>query len=309
MEASLTTSRVRGSVSDIAQAVDLIKQNGLPAGIGAHDLATVKACVDYGIEPDFWMKTFHQTNYWSARTDQVENGLGIMDNLWCSEPEDTAAYMRGLCSTVDSLQDPCGGGVRPERGLPVRLRERSGFHLCGHVRFPDRGRCQYRHRCPQGRPEQEAPLDGISGCSHICDNPNHRSKKCLISLFPRQLKYSCRHAGTGPFAFHGTFNYVINNTFRDYNYLNMRITHIWGGDYRKNYKGSPEFINKMMDYWNDDMHSPAASRKTAAFPMSAKISARWWIMSTPLSSWISTVLMSLPSRFSGAACRFSSALR
>lgn len=72
--------------------------------------------------------------------------------------------------------------------------------------------------------------------------------------------------GTGPFAFHGTFNYVINNTFRDYNYLNMRITHIWGGDYRKNYKGSPEFINKMMDYWNDDMHSPRGIAKNCGIP-------------------------------------------
>ena len=56
-----------GKVEEIGKALDLIRQNGLPAGIGGHNLETVKACVDYGLKPDFWMKTLHHTNYWSAK--------------------------------------------------------------------------------------------------------------------------------------------------------------------------------------------------------------------------------------------------
>jgi len=72
--------------------------------------------------------------------------------------------------------------------------------------------------------------------------------------------------GTGPFSFYGTFNTVINNTFREYNNLNMRITHIWGDDYRKNYKGSPEYVKKMLDFWSDDKHSPQALAKQCGIP-------------------------------------------
>lgn len=124
-----------GQVAVIAQAVDLIKQNGLPAGIGAHDLATVKACVDYGIEPDFWMKTFHQTNYWSARTDQVENGLGIMDNLWCSEPEETAAYMRGLVQPWIAFKTLAAGAYDPKEGFRYAFENGADFICVGMYDF------------------------------------------------------------------------------------------------------------------------------------------------------------------------------
>jgi hypothetical protein len=72
--------------------------------------------------------------------------------------------------------------------------------------------------------------------------------------------------GTGPFSFYGTFNHVINNTFRDYNCLTMRVTHIWGDDYSKNYRGSPEYVKKMLDFWNDENHSPQGIAKQCGIP-------------------------------------------
>ena len=41
--------------------------------------------------------------------------------------------------------------------------------------------------------------------------------------------------GTGPFSFYSHYILVINNIFREYNYINMRVTHIWGDDYLRNY--------------------------------------------------------------------------
>ena len=42
--------------------------------------------------------------------------------------------------------------------------------------------------------------------------------------------------GTGPFSFYGGYISVINSIFHDYNPLNMRVTHIWGDGYSKNYQ-------------------------------------------------------------------------
>ncbi len=72
--------------------------------------------------------------------------------------------------------------------------------------------------------------------------------------------------GTGPFSFYGHYIHVINNIFRDYNFLNMRVTHIWGDDYSKNYKGSPEYVKKMLDYWTGDKQSPEAIAEKCSIP-------------------------------------------
>ncbi len=72
--------------------------------------------------------------------------------------------------------------------------------------------------------------------------------------------------GTGPFSFYGGYISVINNTFHDYNPLNMRVTHIWGDDYSKNYKGSPEFAKKWLDFWTSDKHSPEGLAKMYNVP-------------------------------------------
>jgi hypothetical protein len=72
--------------------------------------------------------------------------------------------------------------------------------------------------------------------------------------------------GTGPFSFYSMFNSVINNIMRDYNNLNMRVTHIWGDDYHKNYKGSPEYVKKMIDFWTSDKQSPEGVAKLCGIP-------------------------------------------
>lgn len=72
--------------------------------------------------------------------------------------------------------------------------------------------------------------------------------------------------GLGPFSFYGHYNHVINNIFRDYNFLNMRTTHIWGDDYSKNYAGSSEFVNKMLDFWHKGENSPGELAKKCSIP-------------------------------------------
>jgi hypothetical protein len=72
--------------------------------------------------------------------------------------------------------------------------------------------------------------------------------------------------GTGPFSFYGLFNSIINNTFREYNNLNMRITHIWGDDYSRNYRGSTEYIKKMTDFWNSEKQSPKGLSRLCGIP-------------------------------------------
>lgn len=124
-----------GNVEPIAKAVDLIRQNGIPAGICAHDLDTVKKCVEFGIEPDFWLKTLHRTNYWSARTDRVKDGLGDHDNLWCTEPEETIEFMRKLRQPWIAFKVLAAGAIHPNEGFRYAFDGGADFICVGMYDF------------------------------------------------------------------------------------------------------------------------------------------------------------------------------
>ena len=72
--------------------------------------------------------------------------------------------------------------------------------------------------------------------------------------------------GLGPFSFYGGYITTINNIFRDYNFLNMRVTHIWADDYGKNFAGSPEYVKKMTETWKSGPSSAAARAKECGIP-------------------------------------------
>ena len=48
-----------GKLDQIGIALDYIRSQGILAGLGAHHIESIKACVDFGLKPDFWMKTMH----------------------------------------------------------------------------------------------------------------------------------------------------------------------------------------------------------------------------------------------------------
>jgi uncharacterized membrane protein YphA (DoxX/SURF4 family) len=118
-----------GKVEVIGRALDLIRRNGLPAGIGAHQLETVQACVSAGLQPDFWVKTLHHCNYWSARKD-VQN-----DNIWCVNPEETVAFMSALPQPWIAYKVLAAGAIHPSEGFQYAFRNGADFICVGMYDF------------------------------------------------------------------------------------------------------------------------------------------------------------------------------
>ena len=92
----------------IAQALDLIRKNKVIAGIGAHRIETIKACVEAGFDPAFWMKTLHHHNYWSAGHPEWH------DNLYCPNPEETIAYMKTVKQPWIAFKTMAAGSIHPK---------------------------------------------------------------------------------------------------------------------------------------------------------------------------------------------------
>jgi uncharacterized membrane protein YphA (DoxX/SURF4 family) len=118
-----------GKLDQIARALDLIKQNSLPAGIGAHALKTVIACVDYGLKPDYWMKTLHPVDYWSAEAAQEK------DNIWCTNPEETITYMQNLPEPWIAFKILAAGAIHPNDGFRYAFKNGADFICVGMYDF------------------------------------------------------------------------------------------------------------------------------------------------------------------------------
>jgi len=93
--------REQGKLDLIAKAIDYIRSQGLIAGLGAHRIESIKACVDFGMDPDFWMKTLHHHNYWSADHNTWH------DNMYCFNPDETVSYIKTLKQPVIAFKTFC----------------------------------------------------------------------------------------------------------------------------------------------------------------------------------------------------------
>jgi len=130
---------VQGGIADIlvaegkfdilARALDLTRENRLPDGIGAHNLETVIGCVEKGIKPDFWVKTLHHCNYWSANKENQN------DNIWCVNPEETIEYMNNLQEPWIAFKILAAGAIHPDEGFPYAFKNGADFICVGMYDF------------------------------------------------------------------------------------------------------------------------------------------------------------------------------
>ncbi len=119
-----------GQVDTIAKALELIRSARLPAGIGAHDLKTLQACVEHGLQVDFWMKTFHHLNYWSARPGEPPH-----DNRYCDQPEEVAVWMANRPEPWIAFKTLAAGAIHPRDGFRYALEHGADFLCVGMYDF------------------------------------------------------------------------------------------------------------------------------------------------------------------------------
>lgn len=114
----------------IAEALELIRAAGLPAGIGGHWLKTVARCAELGLKPDFWMKTLHRLDYWSARPDEP-----FRDNRFCDEPEQVVAWMATREEPWIAFKVLAAGAIPPARGFRYAFESGADFICVGMYDF------------------------------------------------------------------------------------------------------------------------------------------------------------------------------
>ncbi len=135
-----------GKMDVIAQMVDLIKAEGLPAGVGGHSLNMPIACEKEKVNPDFYVKTFHIDRYWSATPDDRRKEYDWMrgnasdhdannDSMWCNNPEETAAFMEKVGKPWVAFKVMAAGAISPRVAFPFAYRNGADFVIAGMFDF------------------------------------------------------------------------------------------------------------------------------------------------------------------------------
>ncbi len=135
-----------GKIEMIGQMVDLIKAQGVPAGVGGHSLNMPVACEKNKVNPDFYVKTFHIDRYWSATPKERRKEYDWMrgdasdhdannDNMWCNNPEETAAYMATVEKPWVAFKVMAAGAIPPGIAFPYAYRHGADFIIAGMFDF------------------------------------------------------------------------------------------------------------------------------------------------------------------------------
>jgi hypothetical protein len=126
-----------GELDLLGKCVEFIKAQGVPGGIGAHKLEVIVEAEKRKYGADFYVKTLHQTNYWSAR--RAEQKLDVVDNptdnYWDLEPVRTVAFMQEVEKPWIAFKVLAAGAIRPESGFRHAFEHGADFICVGMFDF------------------------------------------------------------------------------------------------------------------------------------------------------------------------------
>ncbi|HAZ03249.1 MAG: hypothetical protein A2W90_08665 [Bacteroidetes bacterium GWF2_42_66] len=135
-----------GEIDVVSKCLDYIKQQGYPAGLGAHTIQALLACEEAGIEPDFYYKTMHHDKYWSAHPKEnrkpflwssniSEDHNKFHDNMWCLFPEETIEFVQKVKKPVVGFKVLAGGAIHPKDGFQWAFDNGADFIEVGMFDF------------------------------------------------------------------------------------------------------------------------------------------------------------------------------
>jgi hypothetical protein len=140
------TALMNDQLDIIGLTLDLIREQGVPAGVGSHSLETPIACEKNKLNADFYVKTFHMDRYWSATPverreewcwykPQSADRDGYHDNMWCLDAEKTAAFMETVAKPWIAFKVMAAGAIPPQMAFAHAFRQGADFIVAGMFDF------------------------------------------------------------------------------------------------------------------------------------------------------------------------------
>jgi len=130
----------------IDEMIAYIRKQGYTAGLAAHSVESLIACADQGIIPDYYMKTMHHDQYWSAHPREFRfpfevDGKEYLDhnrfhnNMFCLFPERTVEFVRKATVPVMGFKVLAAGAIEPQDGFKWAFDNGADFICVGMFDF------------------------------------------------------------------------------------------------------------------------------------------------------------------------------
>ena len=138
---------VRDNRMDVtAKMLEKIRSNNITAGLGAHTVDSLIACEEQGIIPDYYMKTMHHDQYWSAHPRENRFPFEVdgkkyldhnrfHDNLFCLFPDRTVEFVQRAKVPVMGFKVLAAGAIKPEDGFNWAFQNGADFICVGMFDF------------------------------------------------------------------------------------------------------------------------------------------------------------------------------
>ena len=123
-----------------------IRSQGYVAGLGAHTIDSFLLCEEQGIIPDYYMKTMHHDNYWSAHPRENRQPFEVdgkcytdhnmfHDNCFCPFPDRTIEFVNRVEVPVVGFKVLAAGAIEPKDGFKWAFENGADFICVGMFDF------------------------------------------------------------------------------------------------------------------------------------------------------------------------------
>jgi hypothetical protein len=120
-----------GKFDKVGETVEFIKSRKRIAGVAAHDLRVIVECEKAKLEVDFYQKTLHTLDYYTAPRPDETGALGAHDNSWCKDPQAVVDVMAKVKKPWIAFKILAAGAIPPLRAFPYAFSAGADFILVG----------------------------------------------------------------------------------------------------------------------------------------------------------------------------------
>jgi hypothetical protein len=121
----------QGRFERVGETVQLIKSYKRLAGVSAHDLQIIIECEKAKLDVDFYQKTFHSLDYYSAPRPDEKGAKGAHDNSWCNDPQAVIDFMAAVKKPWIAFKILAAGAIPPRAAFPHAFNSGADFILVG----------------------------------------------------------------------------------------------------------------------------------------------------------------------------------
>lgn len=121
----------RGQFEKVPESIQFIKERKRIAGVAAHDLRVIVECEKLKLDVDFYQKTFHSHEYFTAPKPGDKAAVGANDNSWCSDPQAVIDVFAKVNKPWIAFKILAAGAIHPRAAFPYAFNNGADFILVG----------------------------------------------------------------------------------------------------------------------------------------------------------------------------------